>query len=238
MAAGPDLIIRWRIGQCGWLLCLSLLAGCNLSPTGVLPPVEESRSWRPVMVQPKPPELSIHQLLYRAETALARDRLMLPAGDNAYGWYQQVLKREPQHQEAKQGLLQIARRYLQLAGQALQSGESSRAELLLQRAAQAGASKSQITALRQRQQPLALAANEFALNQRDLSARNERLLGRLGGIAERARQANSRLLIIARSDDEARWIYQQMRQAVPGYRLRGNIQLGRLPRVVLLDLND
>jgi hypothetical protein len=41
-------------------------------------------------------------------------------------------------------------------------------------------------------------------------------------------------MIIARTDVEGRWIYQKMRDAVPGYRVRGDIKLGNPPRVQLV----
>ena len=42
------------------------------------------------------------------------------------------------------------------------------------------------------------------------------------------------VLITSRTDDEGRWIYRQMQEAVPGYLVRGDIQLGSPPRVTLL----
>ncbi len=76
----------------------------------------------------------------------------------------------------------------------------------------------------------------FALASADLGARNAAIREELAAIARRAREADSRLLIVARNDAEGRWMYQQMREAVDGYRLRGNIEIAPRPRVVLIDL--
>ena len=45
----------------------------------------------------------------------------------------------------------------------------------------------------------------------------------------------SRFVIVARNDAEGRWIYKSMQQAIEGYRLRGNIKMGKRPKVTLID---
>ena len=80
------------------------------------------------------------------------------------------------------------------------------------------------------------AANEFALDRLQLSTRDPALVKRLAEVAQQAKQLQSRLVIVARNDNEGRWGYQQMRQAVSGYRVRGNIKLGSVPHIVLIDM--
>ncbi len=57
------------------------------------------------------------------------------------------------------------------------------------------------------------------------------MMSQLGTIGELVRNYDATFLITARSDSEARWIYQVMREAVGGYRLRGNITLGSQPTI-------
>jgi hypothetical protein len=45
-------------------------------------------------------------------------------------------------------------------------------------------------------------------------------------------------LIIARTDNEGRWIYQKMREVDPEFRVRGDIKLGSPPRVVLVPIAE
>ena len=45
--------------------------------------------------------------------------------------------------------------------------------------------------------------------------------------------SNSLAMIIARTDVEGRWVYQKMREAAPGYRVRGDIKLGSPVRIIL-----
>jgi hypothetical protein len=47
----------------------------------------------------------------------------------------------------------------------------------------------------------------------------------LEDIARKARELDALFLITAPNDDQARWMFSVMREAVQGYRLRGNIEL-------------
>ncbi len=160
---------------------------------------------------------------------------MLPYSDNAYDWYQQVLALDELNAEAHWGMQQMTARYLELAKQAFQSGLIDKAETFLRRAEKISATPQQTEALRtqyRKQSP----DNEFYLEQPALSARNEAIQLRLAELAQKAKEADLRLLIIARSDAEGRWIYQQMRDSVADYRLRGNIEIGLVPRIRLIAL--
>jgi MSHA biogenesis protein MshN len=57
--------------------------------------------------------------LLKAKAALDSDKLTAPAQDNAYFYYQEVIKLAPDHEVARQGLTEIANHYADLAEQAL-----------------------------------------------------------------------------------------------------------------------
>lgn len=177
----------------------------------------------------------INALLALAGQALASDRLMHPAEDNAFDWYLQVIALDELNADAHWGMRRITLRYFELAKQAFASGQSARAEQMLRGALQVAATPAQVDEIRAayRQQ---FADKTFALSPQGLSSRSSSVLERLAEIARRARDQESRLLIVARNDAEGRWIYAQMRAAVDGYRLRGNIELGEHPHIVLVDL--
>lgn len=82
----------------------------------------------------KATQMSITQLLQKAEQALNIDRLTSPADDNAYSYYQQVLQLQPQHPAASDGIEQIIQRYLVLSEEYTQAGNITRAKTLLSRA--------------------------------------------------------------------------------------------------------
>ncbi|MBL4826621.1 MAG: hypothetical protein JKY66_02710 [Spongiibacteraceae bacterium] len=177
----------------------------------------------------------LRELLANAQRTLSRDQLMYPFADCAFVWYQQVLAMDESNAEAHWGMGQISARYLVLAENAFINGQESKAELMLERALKVSATPEEVKKLRARYPQQPAAGNEYRLSPRDLSARNDKVLARLQELAKKAQKIDSRLLIIARNDAEGRWIYQQMRLAVDGYRLRGNIKIGRTPRVVLID---
>ena len=230
--------VERSMGKCkrgfvgGWLFCL--LSACT-SNAPVAPVVESSQ------VQPLAEQVAIQrrqqqvrEMLANAQQALADDHLMVPEFNSAYSWYRQVLDVDYSSAEAHWGMQQITKRYLQLAEQAFQERRIDRAEQLLQRAEMIAANPRQTGAIRERYKDI-VRDNEVLLPAKSLSARNDAIRQQLASVAQKARDEESRLLIVARNDAEGRWVYKQMRMAVEGYRLRGNIELGRVPRIVLLD---
>jgi hypothetical protein len=204
---------------------------------------ESSKATKPPFDYAERERRLVRMLLARAQTALHADQLMTPANDSAYGWYQQVLSHDGDNAEAHWGMRRIGTRYAELAEQAYIAGERYKAEVFLERGERVSLSSQQARSIRQRyaQKELPakeLPANEFRLDGRSLSARNDAMIEQLAEIALLAQQQSSRLTIYARNDTEGRWIYKQMRIAVDGYRLRGNIQVGRPPRVVLIDIKN
>lgn len=79
-------------------------------------------------------KIHIEQLLTLARQAVARDRLTSPFEDNAYTYYQKVLVIEPENSVARQGILQLADRYLAMAEKKWEAGNQESAYSLLQRA--------------------------------------------------------------------------------------------------------
>jgi type II secretory pathway predicted ATPase ExeA len=66
-------------------------------------------------------------LIERAEQALAEDRLLIPAGNSAHEYYQQVLSEDPGNVRAREGMRRIVARYTALAGSAINHGDNDRA---------------------------------------------------------------------------------------------------------------
>lgn len=177
----------------------------------------------------------IRYLLSSAEQALQGDRLMVPKPDNAFDWYQQVLAIDEANADAHKGMRRITARYMRLAREAFEQGLAEKGERMLWGASQVSATPRQVQLLREEFRER-LASRPPALAVDELAARSEKIQHMLAELAARARDENLRLLIVARNDAEGRWIYRTMRDAVAGYRLRGNIEIGVVPRVELIDL--
>jgi type II secretory pathway predicted ATPase ExeA len=65
----------------------------------------------------------IARLLAQAERAMDRNRLTVPAGDNAYGHYRAALRLDPGNPKARAGVQGIVTRYQGLAQQRLRKGD-------------------------------------------------------------------------------------------------------------------
>lgn len=187
--------------------------------------------------QPEQSKSNIKAWLLAADNALKQNYLLTPKGYSAYDYYQQVLAVDGSHPGAHWGMREIGRQYLRLAEEALIEDDRPQALQLMAKALSVSASMESVAALKAKYPVKPDAGNVFAINARDLAQQNEAVKQQLAKLAITAQSMPSRLLIIARSDNEGRWMYKIMREAVSGYRLRGNIALGNDPKIVLIDAN-
>lgn len=189
---------------------------------------------------------AIEELLAAADSALQINQLTTPAEDNAFDRYQAVLLLRPGNTRALEGLRQIGERYIALAQSATSEGDLGRARSLLERAREAKAESESVAALeaeiarRQRERPPApvqpKVANdkEIILDPRALSRKDEGLQQQLKELARTISKTEESLVITVRNDAEGRWIYKLLNETVPEHRVRGDIRLGREPKIVLL----
>lgn len=217
------------------------LSGCLSTP--VVPTVDRGPEVTAAEATPAPARDILKELLFAGLTALDNDHLSEPREGSAADYFGQVLDVDPDNAIALDGMQRLVERYLMLAQQAQQQGAREVAEGYLLRAepfARQAHSLTAIETLRQawgREQAQKLAPkNEFLLDSVALDGRGEDIQWRLTEIAVVAMRANSRITIVSRNDAEGRWIYQQMREVLAEYRLRGNIVKGATPKVILIDL--
>lgn len=188
----------------------------------------------------------VRELLRAAEAALTADKLTTPLHDNAFDRFQAVLLLDPNNAQARTGLQQVFSRYITMIRSALVRNDLGRARAMLERARLVQHDhpaldelESELLALRERleqqNQGSGLSdAREFILDGGELARKEQQLVERLKELALQVKESEESLLIIARNDAEGRWIYQRMSEGVPDYRLRGDIQLGRTPRILIL----
>jgi multidrug efflux pump subunit AcrA (membrane-fusion protein) len=231
MAAKHSLLL-W------FALCALVLSGCQntgrqtvYSPAPL--PVEDSAPL------PEPSDESRRariraDMLYDARLAFEDNRLMSPAGNNAYDRYREVLSYFPDNAVAQQGIVDIVLRYIQLADVEISQGDYDNAASLLARGASVLPERAELAEARAR---LAAArANKvetYALNPDELSQQTLEIMTELAGIAQRIRSSEATFLINARTDEEGRWIYRTMRESLGGYRLRGNIDISGTPTIIV-----
>lgn len=168
----------------------------------------------------------------------------MPAGASAYDFYLQVQQLDPGNAQAAAGIQTLVMQLVEQARDALRQRSFGRVNSLLNTAEEIAPGNPLSVEVRrqlQREQRRAredvvlsgAGAQTIALPASELTARSEGMIQMLSAIAERIRQHHMRVVIVARDDAEGRWIYSQLRQAVPGYRVRGDIKLGHSPRLQL-----
>lgn len=234
-----------RVAAVSGALLLALVAGCTTpppAPAPALPPAEPARP-----VGPSPEEIrqrTVRHFLQRAEEAQREGFITMPAGASAYDFYLQVQQLDPGNAQAAAGIQTLVMQLVEQARDALRQRAFGRANSLLGTADQIAPGnplskevRSQLQRERARaEQDVALegpGAQTVALPEGPLTARSDAMVRMLQGVAERIREHELRVIIVARNDAEGRWVYGQLRAAVPGYRVRGDIKLGNPPRLLL-----
>ena len=221
------------------LLLGLLLAGCESPrpPTVYVPePLVEPE---PVVPPPVSNEELVRarllaDMLYDARLAYDNNQLMTPSGSSAYDRYREVLSFAPDNAVALQGMVDIVLRYIELADIEITQGEYDNAATLLRRGASILPDRPELAAAQARLEK----AREIKIESHPLDpngVRNQSLevMTQLADIAQSIREREATFLINARTDDEGRWIYKVMREAVGGYRLRGNIGISGTPAVLI-----
>ena len=168
----------------------------------------------------------IADLLFEGLQALDADRLLTPVDDNAHARFSRVLAYDPDNELALEGLQNIVLRYLALSEESSRRGQFDEAEILLDRASFVDADHPDIAQTRRVLQTEMNSGDLFfELDNREISQRSAAAQSQLADIAHQAKQHGAWFLITAPNDDLARWMFSIMRDAVAGYRLRGNIEL-------------
>jgi hypothetical protein len=189
-------------------------------------------------------EITIDRLLEKGLLAYETDRLSLPAEDSAIYYYREVLKLEPNNMVAQRGLDKVVSRYLQLAKVAHGNGDKKGAQSWLKRAAEVKGGGSRVNAVsakikntrggQNKNEIEFLPANDYMLSREALDERGAEIQARLRKIARRAQERSQGVLVLARSDEEGRWIISELKQAVPGYALPYRMVETSKPAVVLV----
>lgn len=222
-------------------LTLLLLGGCTSSPVkkSLSPPVPVKPQ---AVVKPMPTaEQTIKKLLEEADYALSHNQLLMPLQDNAYDRYQAVLLLDKNNTQAKTGLQAISLRYVELARTATAHSRYREAQGYLNNARDvdpgnpvvaefAATLRKQITRQKSRS-AYKPGVNEHLLDATELSNQSEVIITQLAQLAQQAKKSGDLVMIHARNDAEGRWIYRKMRDALPGFLLRGDIKISRQPRI-------
>lgn len=180
------------------------------------------------------PQREIADILFEALQALDADRLLTPVDDNAHARFKKVLALQPGNEIALQGLQDIVLRYLALSEESSRRGLFAEAQTMLERARFVDETHPAIQAAETTlQNEMNSQDLFFQLDPAGIAQRSDAVKLELGDIARQARDRKAFFLITAPTDEQARWMFQVMREAVNGYRLRGNIELSSFTSIRL-----
>ena len=170
--------------------------------------------------------MSLPDLLYAGLQALDADRLLTPSDVSAHHFFSRALSKDPSSKIAQQGFRDIVKRYLQLAREAMRRGFFEEARQLISRAQIVDPEENEIALVKEELEAEITSGDFFyQLNNAAVSKHSATTKLLLEDIAKKARELDAFFLITAPNDDQARWMFSVMREAVQGYRLRGNIEL-------------
>ena len=225
-------------------------SGATDEPAGTAPAplVQEKPPDTPLSPAEKANQQLIKRLLTEAEGAYRAGRLTEPSHDNAYDRFQSVLILEPQNQLARAGVQAVLLNYTDRIRKALKDGHGDFAAQLMRSAEtyypannllmdlkkDIARVRAQEDVLLLQQQPADSERVEFPLPTGALSRKSPAVTDYLARIAERLKETDESILIYARTDAEGRWIYSQLKQASPGYRVRGDIKISQSPKISIL----
>jgi hypothetical protein len=189
----------------------------------------------------------INSLLAEADYCMSQNKLLNPISDNAHDRYRSVLLMDPNNERAKLGLQTISLHLVDLARNAAKRGNMSEAQTMIRYAR--GVDNNPVVqdaaeTLRKQMGSMPVAKaytpaeGEVVLDVKLLQSKDPQLTRQLVGIAQKAKQTDQFVLIIARTDADGRYIYQLLRNAVPGYLVRGDIKIGAPARVKLVSSLD
>ena len=202
----------------------------------------------PVPVAPAARPTLEQKMNAQAEALFRRGSLLSPAEDNAYLRYRAVQLLFPESRQAKAGLDAILVNEVNAARGLLEQSKLTQVNKKLvtlneyfPNALLLDSLESELKKTRRVMRVASQVASKdvvedasyIYLDQQGVATKDKVVLLALAGIAKQIADTDESVLIYARSDSDARWIYKTMRDAVPGYRIRGDIRIGK-PAVRLL----
>lgn len=229
-----DFNLRW----CFRAILVSLIVALCVQGCITRPPAQThipTPQPVPVVQPPTQEQLEIDRLLLEAGEALAGNRLTTPAEDCAYYRYLRVLTLDADNRQAQQGINDIVEKYLNWALRDAELKKFKRAEGYLNKARTVDETHPNIDAVAEQ---IALKSKArtmtYRLSYEGLDIRADWITEELLEIGKEVQRQNATVVITARSDAEARWIYQQLNHGVGEVRVRGEVKLGAIPSVRLI----
>ena len=210
---------------CVTILLLILLSGCSMTVPDT------------VIDKPQPQHLrQLALLLDKADKAIERGRFIAPQFDNANGYYRQVLVLDAGNEQALAGLQNLIEILSLKAKQSLEIDRIRDYRVYTSWIEQIVPSSPVLAELKALDPDRQTSGGSWTIAVSDLKARNSNAKKSIKQAALTAKAYQSRVKIIAPTDADGRWIYQQMRSVADEYLFRSSLIIGDKAKIVVLDV--
>lgn len=210
---------------CVTILLLILLSGCSM----MVPDT--------VIDKPQPQQLrQLTLLLNEADKAIERGRFIAPQFDNANGYYRKVLVLDAGNEQALAGIQNLIEILSLKAKQSLEIDRIRDYRVYTSWIEQIAPSSPVLAELKALDPDRQTSGGSWTIAVSDLKARNSNAKKSIKQAALTAKAYQSRVKIIAPTDADGRWIYQQMRSVADEYLFRSSLIIGDKAKIVVLDV--
>ena len=210
---------------CVTILLLMLFSGCSMLAPDT------------VVRKPQPQQqLQLTLLLDKAAKAIERGRFIAPQFDNANGYYRQLLVLEPGNQQALAGIENLTHILSLKAKQSLELDRVRDYRVYITWIEQIAPSSPLLAELKTLDPDRQISRGSWTIRVSDLKARNSHAKKKIKQAALTAKAYQSRVKIIAPTDADGRWVYQQMRGFADEYLFRSSLIIGDTAKIVALDV--
>lgn len=187
----------------------------------------------------------LERLVSEAEQALRQGRLTTPLDNNAYDRLRAAEKLSPGNARVAAVMQALRDAYLTRIDSALAQGDAAGAETMLKRAQRISPDSDALMVRRSQLAELYASlpppsaepdgSGRVWLSPADLRDRGASIVDILHEVAVMIQETDAAIHIYARTDEEGRWIYSTLKEAVPGYRIRGDIRVNNRPYIQLME---
>jgi hypothetical protein len=178
----------------------------------------------------------ITTLLDKAQRAVKLERFVSPEFDNANRYYQQVLALDGSNDEALAGIENLSNILFFRAKASIEVDRVEDYRVYRSWITQIAPSSTLLVELSALDPAKENSGNSWVIARNDLTARNSRAKTKIKQAALVARKYESRIRIIAPTDTDGRWMYQQMRGFTDEYLFRSSLIIGDRAKIVALDV--
>jgi hypothetical protein len=210
-------------------ICVSFLLLLLLSACSLLVPNKTADIQQTKLSQ------QITRLLEQAERAVQLERFVAPEFDNANRYYQQVLLLDGDNHQAIAGIDELTTILFFRAKASIEVERVQDYRVYSSWIAQIAPNSPFLVQLSELDPTKHSRNNKWMINTADIKARNSRAKAKIKQAALVAKKYRSRIKIIAPTDADGRWIYQQMRGFTEDYLFRSSLIVGDKAKIIVLD---